>query len=619
MKGGSPTVDVAVDPTNNASQTPSTPRPLPPGPPTSSMPRILAIDWDRREVRGLLVSSGATGTSVAGAWAASLTTTDPNGLSGKQIGARLAAAMSGQVTGKVTTLVAVSRDNVQMQLLSLPPAPADELPEMVRFQAERDFTTLGSEAVLDYIPIAGDAQTPHQVLAVALNATGVNEARELCESLGTEPNRIPLRAIAPASLVYRAGLIDAEHIALIVNPLVDEADLTVQAGDKVVLMRTVRLPDLSHPESRQRALMGEIRRTMTAVRQQLADRKVEQVIICGDASGFEASNAMSDDLEVPVTAFDVVTQAPSGLTSQGVPADGLARFAAVLGMALNEADRRAPIVDFANIRRKAERRPFGRVHVLAATAAVIGLLWLGAAAWRQLADKSDQLAEIEAEIASLETQVETFEEKTVDAAAIEDWLATDVNWLDEIEQFARRVRPQPLDDKNYKVDSDIVITQVTMTRPPGNNAVGGQLDLQAKAKSDAAVRDLEQRLRDTEHRVMPGSLQKDNSVPGYPRSLDLQVRITPSDADEAPKDEAPKDEAPKDEAPKEEAPKEEPAATESVDEAPAAKVPPPADAAANAAAEPQANEVDAKSVEDIKKAAENSPPAEEKAKSEGTP
>ena len=110
------------------------------------MPRILAIDWDRHEARSVLVSSGPTGTSISGAWVASLTTADPAGLSGKQIGARLAAAMSGAVSGKVTTLVGVGRDNVQMKLMTLPPAPLDELPEMVRFQAEREFTALGSEA-----------------------------------------------------------------------------------------------------------------------------------------------------------------------------------------------------------------------------------------------------------------------------------------------------------------------------------------------------------------------------------------------------------------------------------------------------------------------------------------
>src|SRR4051794_13254474 len=148
------------------------------------MPRILAIDWDRHEVRGVLVSSGPTGTSVSGAWAASLTTIDPAGLSGKQIGARLAAAMGGEVSGKVTTLVGVGRDNVQMKLMTLPPAPLDELPEMVRFQAEREFTALGSESALDFVSLSGDSESPNQVLALALNPAGMTEARELCQAIG---------------------------------------------------------------------------------------------------------------------------------------------------------------------------------------------------------------------------------------------------------------------------------------------------------------------------------------------------------------------------------------------------------------------------------------------------
>jgi hypothetical protein len=497
------------------------------------MPRILAIDWDRREVRGVLIASGPTGTSVAGAWATSLTTADPAGLSGKQIGARLAAAMGGPVSGKVTTLVGAGRDNVQMQLLSLPPAPADELPELVRFQADRDFTALGNEAALDYIPLSGDAQTPNQVLAVALNSTGVTEAREVCESLGVELDRIPLRACASASLVHRAGLIDLEHIALIVNPLTDEADLTVQAGDTVVLMRTVRLPDPAQAESRQRALMGEIRRTMAAVRQQLADRKVEQVIVCGDPSSFDPKGLLSGELDVPVTNFDPTAQAPSGLASHGVPADSLSRFAAVLGMALGEADRRPPIVDFANVRRKAERRQFGRVHALAAAAAVIAVLAFATQSWRKLAEPARDLADIEAQIATLQTQVDKYEKITEQAASIERWLDTDVNWLDELEEFARRVRPKPLSDKEFPVDNDIVITQVTVSKAPGSGEIGGQLALQARAKSEPAVRDLEQRLRDGRHRVQPGSQKKDSTLPGYPQSTDLQIRVLPSTDEES--------------------------------------------------------------------------------------
>lgn len=496
------------------------------------MPRILAIDWDRREARALLISSGATGTSVTGAWTASLATADGSALNGKQVGTRLAAAISEQISGKITTIVAVGRDNVQMQLLSLPPAPAGELPDMVRFQAERDFTTLGADAALDYVPISGDATTPNQVLAMALSTAGVTEVRELCQALNVEPTRITLRACASASLVHRAGLIDAEHIALIVNPLIDEADLTVQAGEKTVLMRTVRLPDATQRESRQRALLGEIRRTMTAVRQQLADRKVEQVIICGSEDS-DAAQQFSSDLDVPVTPFPVQPQAPAGFATQDMPGDARDRFAAPLGMSLNEADRRPPIIDFANVRKKAERRPFTRTHALAAAAVASVLLFFGAQLWQQIAGASGTLQMLNAEIADTESEAEGFDDEVKKAAAIDRWLATDVNWLDELEQFARRVRPKPLTDKEFPVDSDIVVTQITVTRPAGSDAEGGQLVLQAKAKSDAAVRDLEQRLRDEYHRVMPGSLQRDASVPGYPRSLDLVLRVLPQD-EEAP-------------------------------------------------------------------------------------
>ena len=66
---------------------------------------------------------------------------------------------------------------------------------------------------------------------------------------------------------------------------------------------------------------------------------------------------MADELGMNVTMFDPAAHAPTGLTSQGLRAGSLARFAAVLGMALSEADRRPPIVDFVNVRRRAGAPP----------------------------------------------------------------------------------------------------------------------------------------------------------------------------------------------------------------------------------------------------------------------
>jgi hypothetical protein len=494
------------------------------------MPRILAIDWDRHEARGLLLSAGPTGTSVTGAWVASLNTADPDGLSGKQIGSRLAAAMSGTTIGNPVTLIGVGRDNVQMKLMTLPPAPAEELPELVRFQADREFTALGEGAALDFIPLAGDAQLPHQVLAVALNAAGMTEAREVCEALEVEVDRIPVRACAAASLVHRAGIVDAEQVTLIVNPLIDEADLVVQSGETVVLVRTVRIPDAAQSEARDRALLGEIRRTIAAVRQQLTDRQVDNVVVCAGRAAFD-EGPMRDELGIRVETLDPVAQAPSGIASQGVPAESLGRFAAVLGMALSEADRRPPIVDFANVRRRVETGKIRRVHALAAAAGAVAILAMGIYLWKQLSDPTRELAELEGRIVETQSQADVYKNVTAQATAVKDWLATDVNWLDELKDFALRVRPEPLAAKEFPVANDAVMTQLHMFRPAGKDPIGGRMDFQAVAKSPAAVADLEHRLRDDRHKVTTGVGKKDGAVPGYEWSFGLAVDVTPGPDD----------------------------------------------------------------------------------------
>jgi Tfp pilus assembly PilM family ATPase len=502
------------------------------------MPRIFAIDWDRHEVRGLLLQSGPTGTSITGAWAASLDAAEGVSPTANQVGAALATAMGQRMVGKATTIIGVGRDHVQMKLLALPPAPADELPDMVRFQAEREFTTLGSDAALDFISLAGDAQTQHQVLAVALSPAGLGEAREVCQLLDIEPNRVVLRPCAAASLVHRSGIVAANDMALVVNPLTDEADLVVLAGGVVLLMRTVRLPDPSQDEARQRTLVAEIRRTLAAARQQSGDRQVDRVLLCGNEAAVDQADSMVDELEMSATMFDPAAHAPSGLSNQGLDAAAVPRFAAVLGMALTEADRRPPIVDFVNVRQRVAAGRFGRQYVLAAATAAIVALGLGFQMWRQTVAPARELAEVQNELKGLEPLVKQAEQMTAKAAAVERWLATDVTWLDGLNTLSQRLRPVLLVEKDFPVAEDLVTTQLTFSRPPANDPAAGRIDLLALAKSDSAVAALEERLRDEQHHVSTGKLGRDKSVPGYESSFGLQVGLVSPSEQKPPAQEA---------------------------------------------------------------------------------
>jgi Tfp pilus assembly protein PilN len=417
--------------------------------------------------------------------------------------------------------------------LSLPPAPPEELPDLVRFQAEREFTALGADAALDYIPLSGDAETPNQVLALALNAAGVTEAGEICEALGVETGRIEVRGCAAAAFASRAGNIASEDIALIVNPLHEEADLVVQSDNKILLLRTVRLPDPSQVEGRLRALVSEIRRTIAAVRQQLTEGQVNRVIICGNEASIGRSPTLSDDLNIAVTLIDPVAQTPTGLSSSGVALESLGRFAAVLGMALGEVERHPPIVDFANVRKRAEVRRFSRVHILAAAAAVLALGWFGFHLWQQMAAPTRELAALQNRIRDVEEQAKTYEKVTAQADVIEHWEATDVNWLDELEQTAKRVRPKPITAKDFPAASDTMLTQLRIIRPTGVDAAGGRLDLQGVAKNSAAVKDLEDRLSSDNHRVIPGLGKTDKAIPGYDWAYQLEVRVPRTDEESA--------------------------------------------------------------------------------------
>jgi len=229
--------------------------------------------------------------------------------------------------------------------------------------------------------------------------------------------------------------------------------------------------------------------------------------------------------------FDPAAHAPTGLTSQGLAPGSLARFAAVLGMALNEADHRPPIVDFINVRRRPERSRFERKHIYMAAGAAAALLLISMIVWRQSTATAREIARIRDEIKTLEPEAKQANELSVKATAVDRWLATDVTWLDGLDRLSERLRPKPLSEKEYPVNEDLVVQQLTIAKPPMSDTAAGRIDIRAVAKNSAAVTALENRTRDTQHQVSTGQGHSDTStVSGYEWAFNLRVGVmSPSD------------------------------------------------------------------------------------------
>ena len=175
------------------------------------MARFLALEWDSTQVRMAVAQARGDQVTIAHAFSVDLEPHESGEtLAESNIALRISEALAERGIGKVETLVAVGRAGIELKHLSLPPAPEDELPEMVRFQASRQFHRLDDDWALDYIPIGSLSLAPAdssgmevEVIAAAISPELVGQITQTCEAAHLNPRRLVLRPCASASLLRR--------------------------------------------------------------------------------------------------------------------------------------------------------------------------------------------------------------------------------------------------------------------------------------------------------------------------------------------------------------------------------------------------------------------------------
>ncbi len=481
------------------------------------MPRLLALEWDNHEVRVAVATARAGEAVVEDAFVIALPPAASGGKTEQSVGETIAAALAERHIGRVMTLAAVGRASIELKSLSLPPAPDDELPDLVRFQAMREFHSLGDDWPLDFIPMAAPADGPRKVLAAAVSPDLVEQIRQTCLRAKLTPERLVLRPCAAASLLARARWEAVARVKLLVDLLAEEADLTVLVDNDVVFLRTVRLSG-----DQSATLIGEIRRTIAAARNQVGGLAIEGIYLCGGAEHGELAAQIETQVGIVTHRFDPF----SGLTLAGplkraLPASP-GRFAPLLGMLADEAQRRKHTIDFLNPRRRPPPPSRSRRLIWSATAAcvvlVAGYTWLHSS----LVAKDEQVAKLHTRSKDLDKTVDKFKQLEAAAKEIGAWADADVNWLDELRELAIDMPPS----------RDVLLTRLNMGsavlsavgRPAGSTA---QIDLEGLLRGADTAAELEAALRDDYHTVQGRSLQQDSNRQGYQWKFTAVVAAKP--------------------------------------------------------------------------------------------
>ncbi|MEQ8785581.1 MAG: hypothetical protein RIC55_04750 [Pirellulaceae bacterium] len=481
------------------------------------MANLLALDWDGREARVAVARRRTTGVVLEQAFTVDLGSVADESMSAVEVGARLAAALSARQIGRCDTLVAVGRSRIELRALALPPSPVEELPDLVRFQALRQFANIGEDWPIDFVHLATGEEETLTVLTAAIAPEMVEQIRAACEAAEQSPKHLVLRPYAAASLLLRSMRDD--NCRLMVDLLADEADLTVIADRQLVFMRTVRLP--ADDQRRPTVLMGEIRRTMVAAQNQLGGRAVERVVLCGNEQEHtDLKSRVEASLSLPVDVFDPFSAVEvAGELAANLPANP-GSFTPLLGMLLDEAAGAAHAIDFLHPRKKPRPKSRKRTFALvggAVAAVVLVAAGLAYSNYRSMDARIQELAQREEKLIEAE---KTANQLIADASLLDAWNDGDVIWLDELRNLS----------KKYPPAQQAIITQLVAAG--GQREGGGRYFIDCAAASPDAITDIERRLRDARREVQGTGGATDDNKLGYGWSFKKMVTIKPPTEEE---------------------------------------------------------------------------------------
>jgi hypothetical protein len=174
--------------------------------------------------------------------------------------------------------------------------------------------------------------------------------------------------------------------------------------------------------------------------------------------------------------------------------DDPGRFASLLGM-LSDEVHGSHSIDFLHPRKKREPPSRKKMALLAGVAVALVLATGLHYAWGKFSAVDEQIAQLNRRLKQLDQSVRRAKEKEAAVAAIEEWLAGDVVWLDELRDLSLRF-PKP---------RDAVLLRMSLGSKPNG---GGAIELEGVVRDPSIVGQMESGLRDDRHEVRTKRVQE---------------------------------------------------------------------------------------------------------------
>jgi hypothetical protein len=374
--------------------------------------RYLAIDWNPPQLHVLAVDSAKGHARAVQALAVALEE-DLTPASAERVGKKLRDALKTADIAAAPALWTIGRDRIVLKELTIPVAPLNEEPAIVRFQVAKESTEPMTDAVIDYTYAAPPVPNqPRKVLAVLVRKTVIQALSVVCATAGLKVKAIVPRAFAASGLLSRKTPTTVTQAVLL--PTGGGAEFLVFRGPDLAWARTF---------SSAANLTTEVRRTLLVLAGQNPD--------LGDVTRVLAPPSLNlGPLPVPVEPLD--PWLPTDTKPE--PAEA---YLGPLGLA--EAARRTLAINLASPKEPTATVNHGKRNRVAA---IIGgavlvpvVLLLGLV---MVSKQRSKIQELTIEKDQLESEWKLTDQMRADVDGLKDWDQTTVSWIDEMYDIAAR-------------------------------------------------------------------------------------------------------------------------------------------------------------------------------------
>ncbi len=431
-----------------------------------SSKKLLAIDWDAKDLRLVLVRPRTDGVDLLKAISVPI----PRDVvmdDAESLGAFVREAVRQAKVRAKRAVLSIPRDQVVLNTLSLPPSPEEDLPSIVQFQIAKELPFAADQATIDFA-VCGtfDPKESCSVLVAAVRNEQLGFFRNVAAEAGLTLERIGLRPHANllAVLAKAPGLQDKSLLVVEVGPRMTEIDII--RGGAVAFSRAasvmlpefdgrqagqiqdsrIQLPALEDRESDEATrkavseLMVEVVRSFEAYRATEPGASVDQIIVCGAtdlekelAEALASRFAAQAALYMPDRALDLTPQRAKELRG----------FSAALGLALGHSSHGPSHFDFLHPKKPVSRRAVRMKKLPAAILAAVLLIAAGVTAHLKIIQPLvDEMEPLEAAVNKMKPKEKPIRAFAKQVKALDKWGESEQYWPEVLVSLTNEFPPE---------------------------------------------------------------------------------------------------------------------------------------------------------------------------------